>query len=381
MHDFARGWKRANFWVMETQPGSVNWAPISTTLDRGETRAMAWQAIGHGADAVLYWQWRSALNGQEQYHGAIVGPDGEPLPLYSEIAQTGDDMERASQALAGTKPVAQVALLHSHDSRWAIDFQPHNRNYDQLEVLLGYYRPLREQRLTVDIVNTDAPLESYKLVLAPSLNVISAELATRLMEYVRQGGHLLLGPRSGMKDEYNALNTQRQPGPLAVPLGGRVEQFYALEDTVPASGSIGTGTVSLWAEQLSARGNDAEILLRYGKSNGWLDGQPAMITHRFGKGRISYLGGVLDDDLMRRAMQWATDDAQVKPEFPELPRGVEVCRRIDRERTLYIFINHQSAPADISLPKAMRDVLHDTRSITQLALEPRGVAVLEADTH
>ena len=73
--------------------------------------------------------------------------------------------------------MAQVALLHSYDSRWAIDFQPHNRNYDQLDVLLGYYRPLREQRLTVDIVNADAPLDGYKLVVAPSLNVISAKLA------------------------------------------------------------------------------------------------------------------------------------------------------------------------------------------------------------
>ena len=72
MHDFARGWKRENFWVMETQPGSVNWAPVNAALDAGETRAMAWQAIGHGADAVLYWQWRDALNGQEQYHGCLL---------------------------------------------------------------------------------------------------------------------------------------------------------------------------------------------------------------------------------------------------------------------------------------------------------------------
>ena len=41
---------------------------------------MAWQAIGHGADAVEYWQWRSALNGQEQYHGVLVGADGTPVP-------------------------------------------------------------------------------------------------------------------------------------------------------------------------------------------------------------------------------------------------------------------------------------------------------------
>ena len=128
---------------------------------------MAWQAIGHGADAVLYWQWRDALNGQEQYHGALVGPDGTPLPIYAEISRIGSEFERAAAALKGTKPMAQVAMLVSYDSRWAIDFQPHNKNYDQLEVLLDYYRPLRDQQLTVDIVSADAPLDSYKFVFAP----------------------------------------------------------------------------------------------------------------------------------------------------------------------------------------------------------------------
>ncbi|MDR3791978.1 MAG: beta-galactosidase [Terracidiphilus sp.] len=381
MHDFVRGWERANFWVMETQPGSVNWAPVSTTLDRGETSAMAWQAIGHGADAVLYWQWRNALNGQEQYHGALAGPDGEPLPLYDEIQTLGRNFEHTAAALKGTKPVAQVALLHSYDSRWAIDFQPHNRNYDQLEILLGYYRPLREQQLTVDIVNTDAPLDSYKLVLAPDLNVISEPMARRLRAYVEQGGHLLLGPRSGMKDEHNALNQQRQPGPLGEALGGRVEQFNALDTTVPLSGSLGAGTAALWAEQLSTRIDGDEVLLHYGKSNGWLDGQPAMISRRLGKGRITYLGAVLDSELMRRVVQWATDGVQLKAEFGPKPASVEMCRRVDKGRTIFILINHSSAPINVTLPGAMRDLLNDGRSVDGVALEPQGVSVLEVSSH
>jgi beta-galactosidase len=87
-----------------------------------------------------------------------------------------------------------------------------------------------------------------------------------------------------MKDEYNALNVERQPGPLVNALGGRVEQFYALEDKVPISGDLGTGTASLWAEQLSTKSPDTQVLLRYGVSNGWLDNQPALITHKVGKG-------------------------------------------------------------------------------------------------
>src|SRR5262249_61532195 len=100
-HDLTRGFKQRNFWVMETQPGSVNWAEINNALDKGEVRAMAWHDVGHGADTVSYWQWRSAVNGQEQYHGVIVGPDGTPVPLYDEIAQIGRGVAKAGPVLAG----------------------------------------------------------------------------------------------------------------------------------------------------------------------------------------------------------------------------------------------------------------------------------------
>ncbi len=381
MHDFARGWKRQNFWVMETQPGSVNWAPINTALDRGETREMAWQAVGHGADAVLYWQWRDALNGQEQYHGALIGPDGTPLPIYSEIGEIGSEFGSAAAAIKGTKPVAQVAIALTYDSRWAIDFQPHNTHYDQLDVLLDYYRPLREQGLTVDIVSADAPLDGYKVVLAPDLNVISKDLAAHLLAYAQQGGHLLLGPRSGMKDEYNSLNVDRQPGPLVAPLGGRVEQYYALDGSVPIGGTLGKGTVSQWAEQLSTSATDAEALLRYGNSNGWLGNQPAMISRRIGQGRISYLGAVLDPNLMQQVISWAMTDAGVDAEFGLVPNGVEVCRRVGGSHSVYVFINHGSVQAHIALPTGAHDVLHGGVYTPIIDLDPHGVAVFSMGTY
>jgi beta-galactosidase len=362
---------------METQPGSVNWAPISTTLNRGETRVMAWQAIGHGANAVLYWQWRSALNGQEQYHGTLVGPDGEPMPIYDEVRQTGGDFERASSALRGTQPVAQVAILESYDSRWAIDFQPHNRSYDELQVLLDWYRPIRQKGFTVDILNASASIDGYKLVVAPALNVLSPELAAHLKAYVEQGGHLVLGPRSGMKDAYNSLNPERQPGPLVPALGGRVEQYYALDDAVPVSGILGSGTATIWAEQLSTQASDASALLRYGKSNGWLDHQPAMMTRPLGKGTITYLGAILDADLMQTLTAWMIDGARVQPEFGPLPKDVEVCRRVGAGRTIYILLNHGALPADITLPAPMKDLLVDQPPQTTLTLASQGVAVLE----
>ncbi len=378
-HDLVWGWRRRNFWVMEMQPGSVNWAPISNALDRGETRRMAWQAIGHGADCVAYWQWRSALNGQEQYHGTIVGPDGEPVPLYEEIQQVGREFAEASGALEGTSPVSEVALLHDYDSRWAIEFQRHHRDYDPIAVLLDYYRPLRDAVQSVAIVSPREPLESNRLVVAPWLNVLPEELGRHLLDYVRAGGHLVLGPRSGMKDEWNALHPRRQPGPLAGPLGGRVEQYYALLDEVPVSGAWGSGRVSIWAERLSAPAPGTEILMRYGTSNGWLDGQPAVLRRRIGKGSLTYVGGLLDETLTRAAVRSWVQESGVRPALGPVPAGVEVCRRAGRGRDVFVLLNHGRDPVSVELPRPMRDVLGEGAVTREVHLPVEGIGVL-ADT-
>lgn len=370
-HDLVRGWKRRNFWVMETQPGFVNWAPVSNMLYPGETRAVAWAAVGHGADAVLYWQWRNALNGQETMHGSIVGPDGKPLPVYEEIQQIGREMKKASAALAGTTPVSPVAILQDYPSRWAIDFQLHHKDYDQIEVLLDYYQPLKDKLGAVDIVEAaEAPLSGYKLVVAPSLNVIPAAMAKRLADYVRGGGHLILGPRSGMKDEYNRLDTVRQPGPLADLLGGQVEQFYALDETV----EVGSGKATIWAEMLSAKAPDTQVLLRYGKANGWLDGKPAVISRKVGKGSITYVGALVDDGVMKGVIEGALAGAQVTPDFA-VPADVELMTREGEGKSIVILVNHSREPRDVALPEVMTDLLAGGKT-AKVTLAGEGVAVL-----
>jgi beta-galactosidase len=383
-HDLTRGFKRENFWVMETQPGAVNWSPLNNFLNRGEARAMAWQAIGHGADDVNYWQWRSALNGQEEIHGVLVGPDGTPVPFYDEASQTAHEFAKVESSFRGTRPLSQVALLYSYDSHWAIQFQKHTEKYDDVALLKSYYHALRQISQSVDVVSGYAPLDGYKLVAAPDLNVLPKDLADHLIEYVRNGGHLVLGPRSGMKDEFNALLPQRQPGFLVDALGARVEQYYALEKNVPLSGAWGAGEASLWAEQLSteqlksqASGGEAlggEVLLKYGKSNGWLDDQPAVISRAYGKGRITYIGAVLDDNLMATAAEWMTQKSGVTAVFGPVPDGVEVSRRVGGGKQVFVLINYAQENREVALPHTM-NLLLDGKEGNVIQLAPYGVAV------
>ena len=374
-HDLTRGFKRGNIWLIETQPGAVNWAGVNNFLNKGEVRAMAWQAIAHGADDVSYWQWRSALNGQEEYHGTLVGPDGMPVPLYEEVSQIGREFASVHDAFRGTTVVSEVALLNSYDSRWAIDAQKHTEKYDGVNLLKSYYAALRKLTDSVDVVSPDAPLDHYKLVVAPALNVLPKELADHLVEYVRNGGFLVLGPRSGMKDDSNGLLPQRQPGYLVDALGGRVEQYYALEKDFPLSGAWGTGEVKIWAEQMKTLAPDAEVLLKYGASNGWLDGQPAAITRPYGRGHITYIGAILDDKLMAAAGEWMIKSSGVTRTSIRVPDGVEVSRRSGNGKQVFLLINFNREDGSVTLPHSMKLLLSGRQGST-VTLPPYGVEVL-----
>jgi beta-galactosidase len=179
-----------------------------------------------------------------------------------------------------------------------------------------------------------------------------------------------------MKDEDNSLWPQRQPGPLADLLGARVAQFYALDTTVPVSGDWGSGEDTLWAEQLSVTSPETKILMRYGKSNGWLDDQPAAVTRQLGKGSITYIGASLDPAAMKHAAAWMLSDAGLSPVLPNIPEGVDVAIRTGDNKRVLILTNYNAKSVTIALPSQMHDVLagNSTSSVT---LPQYGVAVLE----
>jgi beta-galactosidase len=375
-HDLMRGLKAQDYWVLESTAGPRGGGNASVMLNKGEMRMAIWSYIGHGADLVSYWQWRDALNGGEQNHGAIVDVDGEPDPIYTEYSQVGREFEKAGPAIQGTSVNADIAILDSYPSRWAIDWQKMNPAYDAVEELRSYYAPLHKLGYSIDIIPPDRDLSKYKLVIAPGLNILTQAEADNLTRYCRHGGHLVLGQRSAMKNEENSRWPQRQPGPLAALLGARVEQYTALDHPVDVSGAWGDAKARLFAEQLTTQASDVQILMRYHAPLSWFDGQPAAVTRRLGSGSISYIGIWPDEDGMKRAVQWMVSESGIKADIFATPEGVEVYRRSAKDREIFIIENASGQPQTITLPVAMDNVLTD--EITQrIELPVYGVAVLK----
>jgi beta-galactosidase len=376
-HDLTRGFKRRNFWLMETQPGNVNWATINNVLNKGEARAMAWHAVAHGADAVLYWQWRSAPGGQEQYHGTLVDQSGQPRPFYEEVQQLGHDFAASSSLLVGSTVTSSVAFLNSYDSRWSLHWQRHHCDYDYVAHFDHYYRPLAARSIATDIISPNAPLDGYRLVIAPSLAIVNQSLADRLGDFVMRGGHLVLTIRCGMKDKFNALLPVRQPGPLAHLAGVEVEEFYALLAPVPVIGNLFRGTSQVWAERLKLQdGGNISILARYGPSNGWLDDRPAITVHSYGKGLVYFVGAYLDAAAHQALMDYIANEAGVSPVL-ETPPGVEArTRTTPKGERVHIVVNHGRTEQLVPLPWPALEHLTSQRVVDELRLAPYGVALL-----
>ncbi|SNR59917.1 beta-galactosidase [Halorubrum vacuolatum] len=326
-HDLYRSTLDRPFWVMEQQPGDVNWPPHCPQPGEGAMRLWAHHATAHGADAVCYFRWRRCLEGQEQYHAGLRKQDGSPDRGYHDAVRAGTEL----QAI-GDGPIenvdASVALLFDYDALWALSAQPHAPEFDYWELLEAFYGAARSRGVQVDVIHPSFALDDYELLLAPALHLVTDDLAKRLTAYVEEGGRILFGPRTGVKDEYNKLRPTLQPGPLSDLVGATVDQHGSfpsrMERTVtPVAEDDEQYAARTWAEWLDP--DDAELRFTY-QSEGIEFGRPAVVENTVGDGTVVYCGVWPGPDLADELVRPLLADASL-PYSEQLPQGVRIGAR------------------------------------------------------
>ena len=319
MHDLYYGAKRQPFWVMEQQPGPVNWAPSNPLPLPGAVRLWSHQAFAHGADVVAYFRWRSAQGAQELMHAGMNLHDGR-ADRASEEAK-----EVASELVPSEEVTASVALLLDTENLWATHLQPHAQGWNYWALLLDYYRTLRGLGLEVSVLHPSEDLGAYKVVFAPALHLVDEALAEHLADYVKTGGHLVLGPRSGAKTLTNIAQAPA-PGPLSELTGVRIDYVDGLrpsvEERVELSGE--SYTYHTWADVLTPI--SAEVLATY-QTNAY-PGSAAVTRQRVGEGRCTVLGMWGGDALHRNLFTEMLGAADLS--LTSLPEGVRFTKRGSR---------------------------------------------------
>ncbi len=354
-HDQMRSLKRGQpHLVMEQSPSQVNWMNQNPQKRPGRMRLHTMQAIAHGADGVMFFQWRQSKAGAEKFHSAIVSHDGsEHTRIFQQVAQAGAELKRLSPDVANSRITAQVAIVMDWQNWWSVEYLPGPSDRLQYwEQIKAYYHPLHRLNMAVDIVPPDSDLSQYRLVIAPLLHMLRPGVAKNLEQFVEQGGTLLTTFFSGIVDENDHVVPGGYPAELRELLGIHVEEFdpwhpEMTNQIVIKEGTLGgTYPCSIWGEVIHLEGAQALGVF----ATDYYANNPALTVHQFGQGRAYYIATQGNYELLVTLIKELCREAHISP-ILESPEGVEVTKRVRADgREIYFLLNHTEQIQNVTLP-------------------------------
>lgn len=359
------------FLLMESTPSVVNWRDISRLKKPGLHRVSSLQAVAHGSDSVLYFQWRKSRGSSEKFHGAVVDHVGhENTRVFQEVAEVGKILAGLDE-VAGTGVPAEVAILFDWENRWAMDdAQGPRRPKDYEATCLAHHHAFWKRGIPVDVINMDGDFSPYRLVVAPMLYMFRPGVAERLEAFVAAGGTLVVTYWSGIVNESDLCFLGGFPGPLRKVLGVWAEEIDPLYDgetnpVVPVEGN-GLGLVRPYkakelCELIHAEGS--RVLATYGQD--FYAGRPVLTENRFGQGRAYYVAARLDENFQDDFTGALAGQLGLRlPLEGKIPEGVSIQVRSNGTHEFVFVMNFQSEERRVDLGSETMEDLIDGGSLS-----------------
>jgi len=338
--DLVRGYKRRNFWIMEQLSGPKGcWMPMSPAPLPGMIKGYAWQAIARGADLLLFFRWRSARSGAEMFWHGLFDTKKPSGRRYQEFADFTRELRKIPDP-SGAKLGSRVAILCSYLQDRAFRIQPQSEGFSYQEQLMLWHSGFLSLGVNIDVVGSDAPLDGYDIVIAPTQFITEPSLPARLEVFAQAGGTVVLTNRTGVKTLENNRITELLPNAFRKlagcivrdydPIGGLVQQIRMTSGEVYA--------VTRWCDVLETE--TAQILATY--TDSFYRGCAAVTVNPYGRGRCYYIGTVGNRDFYRRMAAIMLTGAGI-PYHASLPPGIEISvRENDAENWTFLFNNSES---------------------------------------
>lgn len=307
-HDLYRAVGDDRWWVMEQQPGPVNWAPNNPAPLPGMVRLWTWEAIAHQAEAVCYFRWRQAPFAQEQMHAGLLRPDSQPSATFNEVVQVAQEIRDLGEI---THMPAEIALVFDYESCWAWETQPQGEDFDYFELVFEFYRALRQLGLSVDILPANTQrLSDYKMVLIPGLMTLHDDLLAQIQAHT---GSVLLGPRSGSKTANFTIPDNLPPAIPGFDCKVSYVETFAHERALSQGGHIRTWfeALDLNSQSALAASNTQITVLETTANN-----EPVLVRFE----SLYYLAAWPDQSALQRLLKHACSELGV--ETIVLPQGL-----------------------------------------------------------
>ena len=355
--------------LMEQASNAVNWRERNVPKHPGQMRLGSFQSVARGADGIMFFQWRASKAGAEKFHSGMVPHGGTETRTWREVVQLGRELARLDSVL-GTRVAAEVAFAFDWESWWALELPPKpSHDLQLLDQVALWYLPFWNANLAVDFVHPARDLSRYRLVIAPSLYLISDAAAQNLERFVAAGGTLVVSFFSGIVDERDHVRLGGYPAPLRRVLGIVVPEFWPHAEDELRHVTLGGQRYAceLWSDWIELEGAEAVAVFQ----DGWLSGRPALTR----KGSAWYVGTQLAADGMEAVVARLVEECALTAPL-KTPPGVEAVWREAVGTSFLFLLNHAAEETDVELDGSFRDILTGEECSGALTLEPFGVAVL-----
>lgn len=251
--DLMRSLRGEPWLLMEQAASAVSQWRVNNPKRPGRMRLGSYQAIAHGADSVLFFQWRASRGGHERFHSAMLPHSGTAARTWNEVAELGRELPRIA-ASAGSRSRAQIALYFDWDAWWGLAEShglPRN-DFDYPALVTEHYRPLLLAQHAVDLINADSDLSRYRLVIIPNAYLVGDQFTQALDDFVTGGSTVVCSFFSGVVDENNQVRQPAYPGAFRglSPLASRPGTSRAARPCWSTNGARGGWSTTASAEYL-----------------------------------------------------------------------------------------------------------------------------------
>ena len=362
-----------HFGIMEQQSGAGGWANrMEMPAPRpGQLTLWAMQSVAHGADYISFFRWRTAPFGTEIYWQGILDYDNRDNRKLREVTAFGEILKRISP-VCGAEHRAAFVLLKDYDNEWdARADVVHRRisSFSEKEIFAA--SQLTHTPYDILYLEDDTSLSAlsrFPVAFYPHPEIMTEQRAILLKRYVENGGTLVLGCRSGLKDSNGKAVMLPQPGLLQDLTGSDVGDF-----TLVTPAEEPDLAYPIFNDILTPL-EDTSVLARY--TTGYYAGEACLTEKKTGNGRTIHLGSAFSRETVKKLFDY-TGILEPFGNVIRLPESVElVVREKDGKRYLFV-LNYLSQKQVITLQQKARSLIEQQECIGEAVIPPFGTAVYE----
>lgn len=334
--DYIRGLKGENFWITEAIMGAQGHDVTGFLPRPDQAKLWSWQGMAHGCEGLLYFRYRGATKGAEQFCYGILDADNVPRRRFYEVQRFFNEVRPYESVL--TTPVhSDAAILYDYDSLSSFRIQQQSLLLDCESEMKRLHGVLFRAGQSVDVIPASRDFSGYRLVIIPNMIVTDPGFTNRIKAYVAGGGVAVVTYRTAVKDRDNNLVFGKTiPVDLCDLLGLFVEETESVQEyhCIPLAGETGSGSAGIFRDMIVPQG--AQTLWRY--DDPFYRRYAAITRNSWGKGTVYYVGTTPDQAILNRVIGQAMEAAGL--ESLALPDGVESVVRGSGEARVRILLNH-----------------------------------------